>query len=76
MAIEVVRRGVRLGVRIALVPAILFGSVCLVNATTWLFTGMHQGALEGLMRGSWLGPVVNDLELWITAFESLPAPFL
>jgi hypothetical protein len=50
MAIEVVRRGVRLGVRIALVPVIFFGSLCLVGAVRWLCTGMHQGALEELMR--------------------------
>ncbi len=48
---QVVRRGVRLGVRIGLVPAVIFGSVWLVAAAMWLSTGTHQGGLAGLMRG-------------------------
>ncbi len=51
MAIEVVRRGVRVGIRIALIPAILFVSFWLVSATAWLFSGMSEGAPEGLVRG-------------------------
>lgn len=48
---QVVRRGIRLGVRMGWVLAIISGSVWLVAAALWLSTGTHQGALAGLLRG-------------------------
>ncbi|MGW0734195.1 hypothetical protein [Streptomyces sp. NPDC002851] len=47
----VVRRGTRLGVRIALVPAIIFGSVGLVAVVMWTFGGAYDDALAGLTVG-------------------------
>ncbi|MGG7570002.1 hypothetical protein [Streptomyces sirii] len=48
---QVVRRGVRLGVRIGLVPTIIFGSVWIVSVVGWLITGPHRGALASLVHG-------------------------
>ncbi|MFB7373741.1 hypothetical protein ACFC0D_28250 [Streptomyces sp. NPDC056222] len=48
---QVVRRGVRLGVRIAVGPAGFFGVLWLVHAIAWLFTGMRGDALMGILRG-------------------------
>ncbi|WP_329117756.1 hypothetical protein [Streptomyces sp. NBC_01353] len=48
---QVVRRGIRLGVRITVGPAGFFGLMWLVYAVAWLFTGMRGDALAGILRG-------------------------
>ncbi|MFI2780824.1 hypothetical protein [Streptomyces sp. ALB3] len=50
MAGTAVGRGVRLGVRIGAVPAVVFGAMALVSAVMWLPTGPAH-ALEVLLRG-------------------------
>ncbi|MGW4379747.1 hypothetical protein [Kitasatospora sp. NPDC004531] len=44
----VVRRGVRLGIRMGAVPAVLSGSIWLGVAVMWLFQGRHRGAPPAL----------------------------
>ncbi|QKW09212.1 hypothetical protein HUT18_25370 [Streptomyces sp. NA04227] len=48
---QVIRRGVRLGLRIGTVPAILFGCLWLVAAAARLFGGTSAGSAAGPLNG-------------------------
>ncbi|MFC0599391.1 hypothetical protein [Streptomyces palmae] len=48
---QVVRRGVRLGVRIGMVPSIFFGSIWLAATGVWLLSGLPHGGLSIFLGG-------------------------